>query len=287
MSSVAEQIAKATWQRLAQARRHKVRLGEETLTDLLALDLVRGRSTNCLLLQTTKSEEAKHGTDLEIYIHVGGSKAIVVAIQAKKLDRATGTYLGLNAKVGNTHRLQIDVLESHAKQIHATPRYLLYNYVDLRSPAPYWHCCRESKKRQLGCTLVPVGHIRDALASRGARKFHPIHLQRGAVPWRCLFECPMAFDPAAKGTKGIGTRADRLRMLADSAFAREGAWPDWLWEREGDGPMSEEELTRLYEVMRSSDSARQPEDQMHPLYAEPPRLIPRRILLVRARKRVD
>ena len=27
--------------------------------------------------------------------------------------------------------------------------------------------------------------------------------------------------------------------------------------------MPEEELTRLYEVMRSFDSARQPEDQMH------------------------
>lgn len=42
--------------------------------------------------------------------------------------------------------------------------------------------------------------------------------------------------------------------------------------------MPEEELTRLYEVMRSFDSARQPEDQMHPLSSEPPRLIPRRIL---------
>ena len=51
--------------------------------------------------------------------------------------------------------------------------------------------------------------------------------------------------------------------------------------------MSEEELTRLYEAMRSFDSARQPQDQMHPLSAEPPRLMPRRILLVRARKRVD
>ena len=37
--------------------------------------------------------------------------------------------------------------------------------------------------------------------------------------------------------------------------------------------MSEEELTRLYEVMRSFDSARQPEDQ-HPLSTEPPRLTP-------------
>ena len=37
----AEKIAEGTWERLKLSRGLKVRLGEETLTDLLAIDFVR------------------------------------------------------------------------------------------------------------------------------------------------------------------------------------------------------------------------------------------------------
>ena len=82
MSSVAEKIAEATWQRLEQARRHRVRLGEETLTDILTLELVRSKPNNYKLLQTTKSDEAAYGTDLELHIRVGKRTTFVAAIQA-------------------------------------------------------------------------------------------------------------------------------------------------------------------------------------------------------------
>lgn len=278
MSSVAEQIAEATWQRLEQARRYDVRLGEETLTDLLALEWARSNRDHYRLFQTTKAHEARRGTDIEIRIRVGRGSAIVVAIQAKKLSRSTDRYVTLGARVRSTGYRQIDVLERFAKQSRAKALYLLYNHIDVPNPARYWHCCRELDKPQLGCTLVPAAHIREVLDwRRGGRDFRSIHSHRGVVPWRCLFECPKALDPSARGTKGIEAHAHRLLALADSGFAIDGAWPNWLWDREGDEPMSEDELTRLYEgEVRSFDSLA----EQGPGSSEPPRLVPRRVLLV-------
>ena len=86
MLTPAEQIAAATWARMALARHLSVRLGEETLSDILSLDFTRlaGRYP-AKLLQSTKHQESYRGTDLEIRIHAGARRAFVVVVQAKKL----------------------------------------------------------------------------------------------------------------------------------------------------------------------------------------------------------
>ena len=61
----AEKIADDTWHKLKEARNLTVRLGEETLTDLLILDLKRHETTHKFwVFQTTKKQEASSGTDL-------------------------------------------------------------------------------------------------------------------------------------------------------------------------------------------------------------------------------
>lgn len=293
MTSVAEQIAEATWQRLEQARRFDVRLGKETLTDILVLEWARSNAPYYRLFQTTKANEAIRGTDLEMYIRVGRSTAIVAAIQAKKLNRS-GRYGGLNARAGNTAHRQIDILERYARQIQALPLYLLYNNVQTRNPAAYWHCCSAVDERQLGCTLVPSSRIREVLnRPRGRRNFDWLHSLPDAKPWRCLFECPRALNPSARGPEGTEARAHRLRMLAESPFARKGAWPDWLWQREGDALISQDELAELHQdqrqgQVRQSDSAPpSAAEEVSRLFTEPPRLIPRRVLLVDELERAD
>ena len=277
MSSVAEQIAEATWQRLEQARRYDVRLGEETLTDLLALELVRSKPNNYKLLQTTKSDEAAYGTDLELHIRVGKRTTFVAAIQAKKLYHS-GRYDSLNAKAGSTQYRQIDVLDKYALKAQAAPVYLLYNHVVTFDRNAHWHCCRTFDETQLGCTLVPSSLIRRVLSPpAGRRKFDWLHRHDQAVPWRCLFDCPkMSCDRARKGNVEMRTRF--LQMLAESVLARERTWPDWLWRRRGDTPMSEGELIELHGgPVHQDDSRSEGEAALH---IAPFRLIPRRVLLV-------
>lgn len=282
MSSVAEQIAKATWQRLKQAGRHRVRLGEETLTDLLTLELVRSEPNNYKLLQTTKSDEATYGTDLELHIRVGKRTTFVAAIQAKKLYHS-GRYDSLNAKAGSTQCRQIDVLEKYALKAQASPVYLLYNHVDTFDRNAHWHCCRTFDEVQLGCTLVPSSLIRRVLSPpTGRRKFDWLHRHDQAVPWRCLFDCPkMPHNRAREGNMEMRTRF--LQMLAESVLARERAWPDWLWRRGGDAPMLEEELTELHGGPVHLDDSNPDGETDLPI--APLRLIPRRVLLVDDRER--
>ena len=116
----AEQIAKDTWGRLKQSRELRTRLGEETLTDLLVLDFVRLMDRRARLFQSTKIQESKRGTDLEIRIHAGGNRAIAFALQAKKLHRDE-SYRGLKTTVKSSKFLQLEVLKDYAEKVARCP----------------------------------------------------------------------------------------------------------------------------------------------------------------------
>lgn len=187
----AERISEDTWNRLKQAQEFEVRLGEETLTDILALDFARLVGPNEIrLFQTPKSKEAKQGTDLEVILNAGSGTAIRYAIQAKKLYPGKG-YVHINAKAGKSGRYQIDLLEGHARSVGAIPFYLLYNYFDHPNTDECWSCCQSCvDESQLGCTLVPSWHVRNAIRWRGHRTFDFLHSDPESLPLRCRFRCP-------------------------------------------------------------------------------------------------
>ena len=277
----AERIAKDIWERIALAWKHDVRLGEETLTDLLSLDLTRFVwARRVKLLQTTKAAESRQGTDLEIRVDVGRGRAILICLQAKKLSR-NGRYETLNAKVKSSNLRQIDVLESYARKMHGTPLYLLYNNVDRWKASWGWHCCQAQKSDQLGCTLVPSWLVRLAIQTRGWRNFPMIHGPSPALPWRCLFDCPKARPDRQlyRLRHGFG-QPPHVPPLRDQAGAYEwldevgpvgGAWPDWLWSQ--DESLSLSDIERLWgDLMVDSD--------LNVERLSGYDLIPRRLLLV-------
>lgn len=90
----AEKIANDVWHRLEQAQTLTVRLGEETLSDLLILDLKRHESTHKFwVCQTTKQEEASSGADLLVVVRdATTARARRYAIQAKKLHPSRGIH---------------------------------------------------------------------------------------------------------------------------------------------------------------------------------------------------
>ena len=301
MNSVLEQLAAATWQRLEHARRFDVRLGEETLTDILALELARSHSPHVKLLQTKKADEAVNGTDILMKIRISG-RVHAFAIQAKKIGRLKEQYRSLNAPAGSTGRRQIDVLEFYATQIKARPMYLLYNHINALNSGiwrpPVWHCCRSLDQEQMGCTLVPAARIREVLTSpRGRRTFHHIHSNKDARPWRCI-ECPRGLRATIPRKEDAAKGVDAPQERTEPAERQEHTWPDWLWERSSDSPLSDDDLFRLHgQDVRLPDEpiadavplervADRSQEDLEPDRADVaqrlkrPRLVPRRVLLI-------
>ena len=192
----AERIASDTWRRLGQADLLGARLGEETLTDLLVLDMLPHRTMNAFsIYHPTRPQEALFGADLLLCIRYSDGSGRRLALQAKKLY-STGRYDALAHKdVSGT--LQIDKLDKFARWWGAVPAYLLYNHMDwLSSGTPHWHCCRAynpgAARLYLGAHLC----IRQAIQFRGCRTFPAIHAHPPARPWRCVFDCHKPMEQA-------------------------------------------------------------------------------------------
>ena len=250
----AERISQDTWERIKQSWIHDVRFGEETLTDLVALDLTRFAPDRVRLIQTSKSHEARNGTDLEILIRTGLG-VIRLAIQAKKLC-SSRRYDHLNAKAGGTFTPQIDILEEYSKRVRAIPLYLLYNFVDYINEVQSWHCCQPTiQKEQFGCTLVPSWRIRQAIETRGCRNFAWIHGDKCALPWRCMFDCPhLGWHGLLRLAKN--SLQERRYYAQQDSSMQNYEWLqfepvdnksfDWLWRREI-AVLTENDLIEFYE----------------------------------------
>ena len=186
----AAKIASDTWRRLSRAHHLGARLGEETLTDLLVLEMLNFQKSNAFrVVHPTRHDESRWGADLLVWIRRNNGLNRFLAIQAKKLY-PNGNYKTLNHHVRPGVR-QIDLLNAFALTYHAIPLYLLYNHFDSSIPADYWHCCKPFDIEQLGCTLVPSWKIDFAIRPhrRGRRRFTEIHATAPSRPWRCAFDC--------------------------------------------------------------------------------------------------
>ena len=233
----AEHAAERTWFTLDLANQHRARFGEETLTDLLVLDMLPHERTRGLWLRpTTKRSEASCGADLLVAVRHQARSWYLLALQAKKLypdDR----YRMLNRVTESLD--QLGKLEEFARQLPALPLYLLYNHSDTAKPSDHWHCQTTAfDECQLGCTLVPSWHIRRMLRRPPPpRDFDSAHKVKQARPWRCAFDCRSAekeirqmalpTPPHLPGTPP----ADAQDVRSFAPF--EDAWPEWLFEMPG------------------------------------------------------
>lgn len=184
----AERVAERTWTTLKRASQLRVRFGEATLTDLLVLDMLPHEGIRGFwLCPTTTPAEGRCGADLLVAVRHQAQLWSCFALQAKKLypdDR----YRMLN-RVAESKR-QLERLESFAQQFHALPLYLLYNHCSTANREDHWHCSRRFSRAQLGCTVVPICHVRRMLCRGRRRDFDRAHRNRQSRPWRCVFDCP-------------------------------------------------------------------------------------------------
>lgn len=231
----AEYVASRTWNTLARVKQLRARFGEETLTDLLMLDMLPpGRARGYWIRSTTKWEESLCGADLLVAVRHSSGAWSRLAVQAKKLY-ANEKY-GALGPGKSTNQLQ--TLDSFARQVYALPLYLLYNYSRTVDRCKHWHCCRRFTRFQLGCTLVPSWHIRQVINSRPPRGFNLAHCVYESIPWRCAFYCPhgakplqqLAFQPQKDDRSRLPAEAGLGSKMYDWPFEPlENGWPDWLF----------------------------------------------------------
>ena len=149
----AEYVAQRTWSILGRAKALRARFGEESLTDLLVLDMLpHQRARGFWLSPTTKQEEASCGADLLVAVRHRTGRWSRFVLQAKKLYPGDD-YRMLNG--GQKCFEQLDKLERCARQLRALPLYLLYNHTNSAQASQHWRCTQPFAAEQLGCTLVP------------------------------------------------------------------------------------------------------------------------------------
>ena len=210
--------ARDTWQRLGFVKDSfqnrgvlgQIRFGEETITDLMLMDLYVKGSTVILFKQTSKPAESVSGTDFELWLGTDQLGWYRFAIQAKKLDLRTDRYSTLPQN--NSNGLQIDLLEQFANAKGAAPLYCLYNYTDNAKVSQHWHCCNAYPNlmdlRELGCSVTPSSTIRKAISNWGTKNFRYIHRMPNTLPWRCLVSCPKVWGSLS----AISGRAEPIRL---------------------------------------------------------------------------
>ena len=217
----AERVAERTWTTLGRAKQLRARFGEETLTDLLVLDMLpHQRARGFWLRPTTKPAEGSCGADLFVAVRHQTGRWSRLALQAKKLH-PNDTYPMLTG--GQRCARQLDKLERFARQFHALPLYLLYNHSNTAQCSEHWHCSQPFALGQLGCTLVPSWHIRRMTRRPPPRNFDFAHNVRQSKPWRCAFDCPDA-------ETSLIQMAFRTRHRSPSTLLDGYAQYDWPFE---------------------------------------------------------
>ena len=258
--TAAERVAERTWTTLGRAKHLRVRFGEETLTDLLVLDMVsHQRAKGFWLRPTTKLEEAWCGADLLVAVRHPNGLWSQFALQAKKLYPDDDRYRMLNRVQESI--VQLEKLERFAQQRFALPLYLLYNHSNTARRSEHWHCPRPFDEGQLGCTLVPSWRIRQMLRPRSPRNFHRAHNINQSRPWRCAFDCP-----------------DVETTLMEMAYRSGHRQYDWRFQ-----PMKVARLDELFRTSKTQltrDDMDQIRSEMSESIGSDERLYPARLLIV-------
>ena len=191
--TIQQTISKLTtdvWENINLADKLNTKYGEETISDILLLELARLKNYNLRIIQTPKDKEKYKGTDWEWFIGSQSYGWTRYAIQAKKADPANnGYYSCLGHKVDT--ELQIDILKRYSTANNAVPLYCFYNHYPKATEKDHWHCKKDYDQKLLGWTITTIKNVETALSTHGCRNFNFIHTQKETLPTRCLFDCPI------------------------------------------------------------------------------------------------
>lgn len=175
----------STWQTLLEADALACKVGEESITDFLILELAKGAAFGGYSVKAfTKPQEHLNGADWELWL-TGPSRAwIGYRIQAKVFDIATLSYKQLHhGEAGR--QTQAQKLIVGAAAVSAVPIYVLYSAWPTNPGAPAWNCGTYSQDNRLwGLSVMPAVQV-CAISPAKTLAAVSSHMQ----PFHCLFCC--------------------------------------------------------------------------------------------------
>jgi hypothetical protein len=204
LSSLFEQAASDTWNRLEASKELGISQSETTITDIILLDLKAARCPFLHLIKTPQNLEPVQGTDWEWWIGAESVGWLRYAVQAKKVNVSSLSYDKLKHKVGEekiTGKSQLEILRSYSLANDALGRYCFYNYAGDAQPDQHWHCNLPFDSTQLGCSIATLDTVDKAIKTRSCRNFNFIHSEISTLPFRCLVTCPIILSVYAGATR--------------------------------------------------------------------------------------
>lgn len=99
-------VSSDTWFRIQESRGLLHLLGEETLTDLLILDLLRQHIPDIHIEVFTKNREGKNGADWEWWFRDKSGKCVGMRVQAKVIDKSGKIFEHLHYPYPNYNKLK-------------------------------------------------------------------------------------------------------------------------------------------------------------------------------------
>lgn len=193
-------VATNTWNLMANGYKSGMNISEETITEIILLELKLRHPNNIFIKQVGKKTENKIGADW-LWAFVGKEGHVFgMCIQAKRLfpDR---TYQSIIEDKKNPTK-QVDKLinvGSSCKNFTGKklyPLYVFYNNWDEDSlnKTTHFHpkCCeRHHPHTILGCTYADAYDVKEILLKSKRSLDDYLHISH---PWSCLIACPTKYD---------------------------------------------------------------------------------------------
>ncbi|WP_327857657.1 DUF6615 family protein [Acinetobacter guillouiae] len=147
------------WNNLRDARKLKIQLGEESITDFLILNLMKLAASNLKIKTFTRKKEAVNGADWEWWFRGFSGKWLGMRIQAKVLSLSNERYNSLHYLNKNGH--QVDLLIKDAQLYNMIPVYCMYSNWDPQKYNKPQSCkSHPSYVRHFGVSLLSVNNVK-------------------------------------------------------------------------------------------------------------------------------
>ncbi|GLH30353.1 hypothetical protein WSS15_30030 [Acetobacter pasteurianus] len=210
-------ISKHEWDDLGETINHNLPRQEETITEVLLLNIKRWVPCIDKIIGFSKGEEGRNGADFQwTIINHKQNISYNMRFQAKRIQSNLTEYKDINRHIGNdkARPMQIDVFLNSSKLANCVPLYIFYNYLNnlsiLPDKCPAIHCITNCISNKLCITNKQFSHTHKVwgIAISPARKVlnnlnktiltkrnKTAHNQKVAthikdsMPIRCLF-CP-------------------------------------------------------------------------------------------------
>ena len=167
-----------TWCDLGDSYRFGIDISEDSITEMLLLDMCR-RTDRLACIRYNRHEESRTGADW-LWWFVSGNRGFPILLQAKRLFPSF-RYESLTYTQSNKSQ-QLDTLVRYARRNGWLPLYCFYNFQNKFNQSPL-----------SGCTLASADLVRDRMSLYGAQGNSINNINPISMPWMHLV-CPTSHN---------------------------------------------------------------------------------------------